>query len=243
MKKLFLFIYFASIITFIGYSQSLSLLDTLGNPLANNSNFTKSGTPSDDEMVALVYVKNNTQQPLSVKVKKVELSLVDGTINMFCWGLCFAPQVYVSPDSIMIDGDSVNRTDFSGHYIPSSYKGVSVIRYVFFNTANTNDSVCVNISYSAFPLGISNAQGSAVLSNAYPNPANSNVSFNFNVTGSENNSIVIRNILGSVVSAMTLSGNSGKITIDTGDLAEGVYFCSLLINGESTITRKLIIKH
>jgi hypothetical protein len=242
MKKLFLLVYFASIAAFIGYSQSLSLTDSLGNPIANNGFITKTGLPEADEMVAYAFVKNNTHNPVSVKVRKVEISLVDGSINMFCWGLCFAPGVYESPDPKVIEGDSTNKVDFSGHYVPGGNKGVSVIRYVFFNTENPSDTVCLNVNYSAYPLGVESSKGAPVLSNAYPNPANGHVSFNVAVPEGENSLMVIRNMLGSEVREMAVTGRD-KITFETAGLPVGIYFCALLVNGESKAVRKFVVRH
>jgi hypothetical protein len=178
-----------------------------------------------------------------VKVKKAEISLVANSINMFCWGLCFSPEVFISPDPKTIEGNAVNEIDFSGHYVPNGAKGVSVIRYTFFLTENPNDSVCVNVTYTAFPLGVESLTGKPTLSNAYPNPANNHVNFNVNGTGAGMSSVEVRNLLGSLVREINVTGNSGKITFETSDLPEGVYFCSLLVNGESTATRKIVVRH
>jgi hypothetical protein len=243
MKKILLFVYFASIAAFFGYSQSLSLLDTLGNTIENNSGFILNGIPTADEMVSYVYVKNNTQSPVSVKVKKVELSMVGDSYSMFCWGLCFAPSVTVAPDPKIIEGDSVNKIDFSGHYVPNGNAGESVIRYVFFLTDNPSDTVCVSVGYSAYPLGIQSNTSTASISNAYPNPANDRVSFNYNLQQSDAGSVIIRNLLGSVVKETALTSGPGKITFNTGDLADGVYFYSLIANGQTVLSKKLVVKH
>ena len=242
MKKIFLSLLFCGIIGYIGYSQSLALSDSAG-AIPNNSNITVSGLPTADEIVSYIFVKNISASSVSVKVKKVELSLVDGSGNTFCWGLCFSTTVYVSPDPKSIEKDSINKIDFSGHYYPTTKKGVSVIRYVFFVTDNPADSVCVNVTYSAFPLGIGNIQEKPSLSNAYPNPAGNHVNFDNSLQPGNEGQLIIRNLLGSVIKESVLQGTSEKLTINTTDLADGIYFYSFLVNGQNRFTRKLVIRH
>jgi hypothetical protein len=243
MKKLFLFIYFAGVLAFFGYSQTLSVLDTVGNVLANDSYYNTNGTPTDDEIVTYLFVKNNTANPVSVLVKKAEISVQENSINMFCWGLCFAPQVFIAPEPKVIEGNAVNELDFSGHYVPNGARGVSVIRYTFFVTENPNDSVCVNVTFSAFPLGVANATAKPKLSAAFPNPATSFVNFNVSGTGHGTATLVVRNILGSVVRELNVTGFEGKVRVETAGLNDGVYFCSMLVNGEATATRKIVVRH
>jgi len=56
-------------------------------------------------------------------------------------------------------------------------------------------------------------------------------------------SVIIRNLLGSVVKKSTLTSEEGKLSIVTGDLPEGIYFYSLDVDGKTMTTRKLIINH
>ena len=243
MKKLFLFIYLAVIAAYFGYSQiSLSLSDSTG-PLANNAFIYKSGTPTADEIVAYVFVKNNTSNTIPVMVKKVVIDTVSGSYNMFCWGLCFAPNVYISPTPINVNAGATDSTNFSGHYVPNTHKGISSLRYVFFDRTNPLDSVCVNIVYTAFPLGINPLAEKATISNAYPNPAKDITTIDYSGPASANGSLIIRNLLGIIVKETLLNANSGKVSVFTGDLPDGVYFYSLNVDGKTGITKKLIVRH
>jgi hypothetical protein len=241
MKKsllLFCFIYMAAL---LAYSQSLQLSDSAG-PIANNSTRLKYGLPGADEIVSFVFVKNTTTDSISVKVKKVELFAQHGTSNVFCWGLCFSPDVFVSPDPITIHAGETNVTDFSGHYIPTGVLGISTIRYVFFNTNNPSDSVCVNIDFDTYAEGINNLPD-GTLSNAYPNPANNSVSFNYSASQNSDAKLIIRNVLGTIVREVDITNNSGKLSLNTSELADGVYFYSFLVDGKSQVTKKLVIRH
>jgi hypothetical protein len=243
MKKLFLFIYLTSIAAYFGYSQmSLSLSDSTG-PLANNATIYKAGTPLDDEIVAYVFVTNNSGTAVPVLVKKVVIDTVPGSLNMFCWGSCFAPTVYVSPNPITVDPGRTDSLNFSGHYVPNTYSGDSRLRYVFFSRSDPSDSVCVNIVYSAYPVGIEMLAVKATISNASPNPADGNTRISYSLPVNTNGSLVVRNLLGSIAMEFPLNGQSGSVSLNTGDLSNGVYFYSLNIDGVTGSSKKLIVRH
>jgi hypothetical protein len=241
MKKTVLFLFFTISIFSYGYSQSLALADSSG-PVANNSTRTHIGHINDSEILSYMFVKNTTSATLSVKVKKVEINLVSGSVNTFCWGLCYPPTIYIS-DPVNINAHATDSTDFSGHYSPTGYEGTSTIRYVFFNVANPSDSVCVNMAYDALYVGISDQTAKNILSGAYPNPANNTVNFEYSLNSVNDGSVVIRNLPGMVVKKADLKSTENKLSIFTGDLPEGIYFYSLEINGKSMSTKKLVIMH
>jgi hypothetical protein len=239
MKKFLLISYLLGIAACLGYSQSLTLSNASG-PVPNNSYVNVVGLPTDDEIVVELYVTNNTTDSIPVKVKKVELNVLPGTSNLFCWGLCFSPTVFESPDPLYIHGNTTNETDFSGHYLPSGIPGMSVMRYVFFDERNPNDSVCANVNFHAYPLGTGEpSKGTSV--NAYPNPASGNVTFTYSSQAAAS-SILVRNLLGETVKEISLSGSAGKVVFNAGDLTAGIYFYSLTVNGHSAATKKLIVR-
>jgi hypothetical protein len=242
MKKFILFVFFALSTFYYGYSQSLTLADSTGL-LANNANVTRQGHSDGIEITSFFFVHNTTSATVAVMVKKVEISLIAGSVNTFCWaGTCFGPNVYVSPDPEYINAHATDSTDFSGHYT-SAFPGASIIRYVFFIQSNPSDSVCVNVTYNAYPVGIDNQTARNILSGAFPNPANNTVNFEYSINTENAGTVIIRNLLGSVVKKSVLTSAEGKLSVFTGDLPEGIYFYSLDMDGKAMTTRKLIISH
>jgi len=242
MKKFVLIVLFSFSIFANSFSQSLTLADSVG-AVANNSTIIRSGHINDAEILSYIFVKNTTSAAIAVKVKKVELNLGTGTINTFCWGLCFPPNVYVSPDPLTINAHATDSVDFAGHYTPSGFEGLSTVRYVFFNAANPSDSVCFNVSYDTYPLGVSNQTIKNTLSGAYPNPANNVVNFEYSLNTGNNGSVVIRNLVGMVIKQSDLISSDNKIAVLTSDLPDGIYFYSFVVDGRTVSTHKLIIKH
>jgi hypothetical protein len=78
---------------------------------------------------------------------------------------------------------------------------------------------------------------------AYPNPASGNVTFTYSSSSQDAAStIMVRNLLGETIKKICLSGSTGKVSFNAGDLTSGIYFYSLVVNGNSVATKKLIVR-
>jgi hypothetical protein len=248
MKRLLLSALLFSVFALYGYSQSLSLSDSHG-PIAPNSFIVQAGTPDSSTLVTYLNVTNTSSNNIDVLVKKVELSLADSTEVTMCWaGGCTGAATYVSPAAQPFTPGQV-VTEFSGHYtaLTSSYyfnPGESVVRWVFFDRANANDSVSITVKYTSFGVGMAEAIGrQGVLSNIYPNPVSTEAWCTYSLPAGAQGTLVIRDLLGSSVQAMVLPASGGKATINGTGLNNGIYFCSLLVDGKISQTKKLIVKH
>lgn len=238
MKKFLLLSYLLSLVVFIGYAQNISL-NYEGNLIPNDGVVVFTGEPSTPLIVATMGVTNISTGPIDVMCKKVEISIVPETQNTFCWDVCYPPNVYVSLGALTLaPGETTNV--FTGDYEPLTHAGQSIIRYVFFNAANPNDSICFKSFFNAYPLGVEPITGQATLSSAYPNPASSQASFNYSVEDGAYAYLLVRNVLGSTVKEIQVSG-SGVANISTLDLPGGIYFYSLVVNGQAQSTRKLVV--
>jgi len=231
-------------VTLWGYAQSgITISDTLGNPIPDKGTLVLNGTPDASDIVAYLWVKNTYSRTISVKAKKVEKSLVPGTAVNFCWnGKCYPPTTFVSMDAATMAPGFVAK-DFTGHYAPSLQKGQTKAQYVFFDQSNPNDSVSINVDYNTFPAGVEELAKGATLSGVYPNPANNVVSMSYTLPSGSDGSVIIRNILGLELKRETLESTSGRVVFNVADLSEGIYFSTLLVNGGSAVTRKLIVRH
>jgi hypothetical protein len=248
MKKLILFIYLLSIVAIYGYSQNISLSNSHGT-IVSGSMIDQVGTPDSSELLTYLYVKNTGSKPISVLCKKYHLSLLDSTEVLMCWaGSCYGPETYVSPNEQLITSGQTIK-DFVGHYASTKASfllnpGESLIRWVFYDSASPNDSASVTVKYTTYPLGIEDSKGNkGMLSNMYPNPASGNASCSYTLPSGARGAIVIRDILGSTLQTQVLPNDSGRFTVNTMNLSDGVYFCSLLVEGKVSQTKKLIVKH
>lgn len=242
MRKLLYLISFLAF-SFSASAQNLSL-SYAGGALSNNGNiYVYADSGYYNTMESHVYVTNNSSSSISVKVKKFEVTVIPGSENSFCWETCYIPTVFVSPTALDIAAGATNNENFIGDYKPRGMLGETIIRYTFFNVANTNDSVCVNVHYTATPVAVQTYAATPTLSNAYPNPASTRVSFNYDLKASANEAfIIIKDITGNEVKREYVSGSNGRLSLNVDDLSEGVYFYSLIIDGKAATTKKLIVQ-
>ena len=241
MKKILLSIAFAAFILGAAFSQNLEIYfeDQLLEP---DQEITVGGEASSSVIVLdAIDVKNISSSTKAVKCAREDITIVPGASNSFCWGLCYPPTTDTSAVSVDIDAGGM-YTEFSGDYFPDGNEGASTIKYTYYDELNPSDKISVVVVYSTL-VGI-NDPVDYKLSAAYPNPANSFVKFDYDVSEiSDNSKVVIYNLLGSAVKEVRIDNSFGSLKINTSDFKEGIYFYSLVVNNEPTKTQKLIIKH
>ncbi|MCF8364216.1 MAG: T9SS type A sorting domain-containing protein [Bacteroidales bacterium] len=195
------------------------------------------------ELVAEMSVKNVSNETLTLYCRKIELDVMPGTSNTFCWGICFAPSVYLSPLTIVLSpGQTTN--EFSGHYMPGGIEGMTKMCYSFFPQSNPGDSTYFYVDFLATQsVGIDEPKTDKVfVSNPYPNPANSQVTFDYSFpSGYHNATINIHNLLGAKVKEVNIFGNNGKAVVDVNDLNDGIYFYSVNLDNEILETKRLVV--
>jgi hypothetical protein len=213
--------------------------DTLG------STHTVWGEPDSSEIVFHAVVHNNSEKWMKIKVRRNQVEMLESTSSYFCWGACFGEDIEESPDSILIPsgGSSVDSV-FSGHYLPKTKIGTSVVSYTFYNMDNEDQFVKVFVNYWASPESVEEGimEGTSI-SNIYPNPASKSVSIDYKLTSQVKTAkIRIVNLLGVVVKEAAVNPYAKKLTMDVSLLKSGVYFYTLYINGERYRTQQLIVR-
>ncbi len=144
MKNLLLSTILVSFTVF-AIAQSLELYHE-GELVPYQSTLFIEGDPFKPEMIIKVDVKNSSSVALNVICRKHKVEVIPNATNLFCWGLYFAPNVFLAPNPINIPaGGTVS--DFSGHYTASGNAGVTVMRYSFFDQNNPADSVYLYINF------------------------------------------------------------------------------------------------
>ena len=123
--------------------------------------------------------------------------------------------------------------------------GVSTIRYVVYDSAIVNDSAWFIINWHVTAVGMNEMNSVSGNISACPNPANSNASIKYELSGNVNTgSLKIYNMLGSVIIEIKIVNTSeGTIVFSTADLEQGIYFYSIVANDKIIATRKLFVMH
>lgn len=244
MKKTILFLFAALFVSFAVNAQSLSLSNEDG-PIADGGDiYVYSDDPLVTDIIAHVYVTNNSSSTLNVKVYRDQISMVENSWSQFCWFVCFAPNMDTSSTVIAIEPGATNEGDFSGHYWPMGNPGESIVAYTFYDEANMDDNVTVNVHYKLSLTGLEEyLADNTSFSSAYPNPADNFVSFDYDIPSEVNNArIIITNLLGAVVYETTLENYNGTARIDVASLTEGIYFATLKLDNYIAETQKVLVQ-
>jgi hypothetical protein len=203
------------------------------------------GSPDDAEIVFHAALTNNSAEDMNIKVYRKQLELLEGTMSQFCWNLCYPPSTDTSGQYILIKaGESSDAEAFSGHYIPSGIAGTTSVEYTFYNMDNPDINVKVVANYKGSPAGIAEeAMVGGSISEVYPNPATNYISLDYQLTSEVKvANVKVFNLLGAEVKSANLENNGNKLRLDISDLQSGIYFYSVLVNGDVYKTKKLVVQ-
>lgn len=176
--------------------------------------------------------------------EKVEMQVVENTQNYFCWGNCFLSTVYVS-DPVSLDAGQFEV--FSMHYMYNDaiedVAGLEqIMQYYLYPANNPDDKFVINVIFKYSLDGVEDISNIDEFSNAYPMPASNVVNFDYNFASSVDAEVAIYNMMGQEVMRNRFSGMNGKLSINVSDLTDGVYFYSLIVNGKTEKSNKLVIR-
>ncbi|MBW6490171.1 MAG: T9SS type A sorting domain-containing protein [Lentimicrobium sp.] len=242
MKNILLTLLFTFAILFATQAQSLVLKDKDGVDVTGQT-IDYYCTPGYSFASLGLDVYNVSDAAKSVKVRKTDIQMVEGSASMICWEACYPAHVIETPDPLRIDAGSY-VTNFTGDLSYGTTQGSSVVKFTFFDETNQSDTSFVIINYIIGTLGVNNNSIlRAEISNAYPNPTIDLTSVDYKIPQNVNGAYIrVNNLLGTTVSEIKLKSVQGKVAIDVSNLKDGVYFYSLIINNSATQTRKFVVK-
>lgn len=189
-----------------------------------------------------VQIINTGTDTLTVKVAMDNFSAHPNHVTYFCWGVtCYTPITFVSPNPVVISPGDTN-TSFIGYLRPSGYAALSVVKYSFFNVADESDSVQISFTYD-FTIGVDEIANKASVSQPYPNPTSNLTRISYDLRSSRNASLVFYNLLGSIVKEVKLNDRQGNIILSTTGFESGIYYYSIVADGDIISTKKLVVAH
>jgi len=95
----------------------------------------------------------------------------------------------------------------------------------------------VNLNADSITIKLQSAQELKV----YPNPVTDYFYFEYTATFTKNAKLQVYNTLGKVVITKDLNDKQGTEKVYVSDLEKGMYFCSLLVDDNRVITKKILI--
>jgi hypothetical protein len=155
---------------------------------------------------------SSMQEPAIVDV------ITDGDSDeFFSYGQ--AGEIQNSPGSDFMGTDDFGYTDYTGH------SGM-------FADSDVADN----------PTDIPPRTETIRLEEASPNPARGHTWISYYLpTGTNNARLVIRNLLGTVVKNENIDVNADGVRLSTGDLNNGIYIYSLMINNQAVKSKRLVV--
>lgn len=193
------------------------------------------------EYIQHMQLRNLTSEPVNVLVEMEFVEPLDGVMNTFCWGMCFGPGVMVSPTALEIGANSLNTDELSFHALyPEDVFGDDIIRYYAYTEDNPSQRISIIVKFHKSGEGVAEMPHQIAMGQAYPNPATTTV--NFDYSGEGVLSAVVYNLMGQEVMRQELNANNGQLSLSVADLQEGIYFCTMMVNGRATTTQKFVVK-
>ena len=193
------------------------------------------------EFIQHMQIRNLTSGNLNVIVEKEVVENLEGAMNWYCWGLCFAPDTYVSYP-VLVAANSLNTDDLSFHVLyEEPVFGKVMMKYSAYDENHPSDRVTINVVFNKSDVGVYEATA-VHFGQAYPNPASSVVSFDYNINAGDRAYVSIYNLLGQEVKTQQVNGVQTRLSVSVTDLNEGIYFCKLFVNGCAVTTEKFVVK-
>ena len=187
---------------------------------------------------------NTTDADINVVAQMEDLTGIGMTY--LCWGTCFMPGVFEATHSVAAGSEGI----FNGHVMFMDANSGEVLPvgtevkmvYTFFDERNPEQTYTFNVNFKYQPESIVDYNSADIFSNAYPNPANNTVSFDYNMPYDVNSaSVAIYNMMGQEVVRQDLNLGGSRADINVSDLNEGVYFYSLIVNNQTVKTNKFVV--
>lgn len=237
MKKIITLILFMAVTAI--YAQSFQITYN-GEPVGESLDYVVRAANDDNELV--VNITNTSDVVDSIYLSKRVISEVPGSYNTFCIGVCYDPSITTAPIPFILQpGETSDGPGFHFLYNPCGNEGTTSVDYTF-TAGSFSTTIRVNYIYSTDGINSSDLRVNSLT--AYPNPATTNVTVAYDLSGfrSGNTRLVITNLVGSKMAVSPISGTSGKVSVDLSTLDSGIYFYSIEADGKIVSTKKLIVK-
>lgn len=217
-------------------SQSLQIIDTKFDQIVGIG----------DEARTVIKLKNISDAPVHVLVRRVETQIGSSQSTYFCWDAdCLEPDKNQMFTSHLIKPGEIVET-FVSVFSSGLDETVSNLKYLFYNRDNPEDKVEVELGYTVKDQtagGFMFNSNSISISDIYPNPVSDIAYIKYLIYNEDIEAkIVFHNVLGSMVGEFNLNPVEKDLKITTEDFKPGVYFYTLYVDNEGKVTKKLIIK-
>ncbi len=131
----------------------------------------------------------------------------------------------------------------SVHDLPINYDGHNVLSpSIIYVSDGFTSRFALHVQCPTCPaLNVADFNSNIVLTNAYPNPANTEVRVPFSLKNAANVTVTLANTVGQVVKTQNMGNTTkGEAVINVSDLANGVYFYTVNADGQHKTGRIVV---
>ncbi len=198
---------------------------------------------SGDLTVDFISFTNLTTENKEVKVYLEKTDMANGAELFMCFENCIPDTI--SPAFTLNPNVEYTTFDLQYSYITDR---TSVVRVHLLDATTMQSLQSFVVVYKNLNASITKPTkpiNKITSLEVYPNPANYNTTINYTLSSNYNSGkIIIRNMIGKEVKSISINGgSSAKQVVSTSDLPNGVYFYSIVGDGQTISTKKLIVKH
>jgi hypothetical protein len=224
-----------------GFCQDLILKN--GEAVVNNDSIYLSGIKTTELIEIGLSVTNNRAAAVSLKLRKTEIYVVEGAECSFCWGECYTPAVSVSPMAVTIQPGATDRNSFVGDYRPFGMEGTSIVKYTFFDPADTTFQQSVTVFFQIGGAGLNQAGTLGETVRVYPNPAGEYIRISLSGDVPVSHTATLIDSRGQLLISENMPSGIREVLWPVSKLPSGFYF--LRIRGEDggQTTHKICIAH
>jgi hypothetical protein len=204
------------------YSQSSIQLMYKQQVIPNEDTITIN-TPLNRSIDVGLDIANISVNSVELMIKRKLISLLSGSENLFCFGIaCFDSDVDETPESYpLAAGDTLfyDSNYFHTTHRANGQKGISIVKYTFYDNNNPMDSTSVIFKFNSDNVGINDYERQSTNCVVYPNPTTGQLRItNYELEMGE---IEIYDVAGKKLLNCQLSTDN---LIDISHLANGLYF-------------------
>lgn len=193
-----------------------------------------------------IRIQNTSDHTIHLGVKKIENNIRSSQVSKFCINNDCTTKNIVTGNTVikLLPGEIFSgfKVELESGLVPGS----SSIKFLFYNLANTTESIEAEINYTIkekLNEGILYSSDVVQLSDVFPNPVKEKAIFNYTYLNPDREArLVIHSVLGSVISEFDLSPYESRLSIPITEFNPGVYFYTLYIDNEGVATKKMVVR-
>jgi hypothetical protein len=185
-------------------------------------------------------LRNNDSKPVYLVVRKVPYSLGSTQRSLICHKDVCGEELTLKLEP----GQLV--TDIQISFYSGLSPGLSTSSYVVANKYSPSEAIEFDLNFAVEEPELRRSIYTSrliTMHDVYPNPAVESAQIDYKIHETKPSyTVIVRNLLGNIVSEYPLDPAEVKLKMRTEDLNTGIYFFSLYIDNVSVMTHKMMVK-